>query len=72
MMVLDIPKPKNISSELKPMLAPEIKGSVFLNPYIKLDERMVMLIGPGEMDMVNEKTNILISIERDITDIFFN
>ena len=70
MMVLDIPKPKNISSKLKPMLAPEIKGSVFLNPYIKLDERMEILMGPGEMDIVNEKINILKRMENCIFRIF--
>ncbi len=70
MMVLDIPKPKNISSKLKPMLAPEIKGSVFLNPCIKLDERMEILMGPGEMDIVNEKINILKRMENCIVIVF--
>jgi hypothetical protein len=70
MMVLDIPKPKNISSKLKPMLAPEIKGSVFLNPCIKLEERMEILMGPGEMDSVNEKINILKRMENCIVIVF--
>jgi hypothetical protein len=40
------------------MVAPETKGSVFLNPWLAPDEIITILTGPGEIDMVRENINI--------------
>jgi hypothetical protein len=48
----------NISSKVNPVVAPEIKGKVFLNPWLTPDDIITILTGPGEIDMLRENINI--------------
>ena len=63
MMKLESPSPKVVSNTIKPMVAPETKGNVFLNPYCELAESDIRLTGPGEMDIVRANRHIAIIVD---------
>ena len=52
-----IPKPiltQKICTEC-PIPMPNIKGSVFTNPYFKLESVISVLLGPGVINITNKK-----------------
>jgi hypothetical protein len=58
-----IPRLRAINSRIKPMVDPDTNGIVLENPCVTPEARLIMLTGPGVMDMVSEKMLIAISCD---------
>jgi len=52
------PNPIKHNSSVKPIVAPDTKEIVLLNPLFKPEEIMIMLTGPGLIDITKENTTI--------------
>ena len=52
------PIPNASSSRMKPMVAPDTNGIVFLIPCVAPEATIIMFTGPGVIDIDSEKIHI--------------
>ena len=52
------PRPTNIVIIGKPITTPNIWGIVLLYPNVKPEDKSIILLGPGVIDVANENINI--------------
>lgn len=64
------PSPKESKSRMNPIVAPDTNGNVLRNPWVAPEAIIVMLTGPGEMDMVNENIHMAAMRESILTSLF--
>jgi len=56
--ILIKPNPIKHSSKVNPIVAPETKEKVLLNPLLIPDDIIIIFTGPGLIDITNENTAI--------------